>query len=105
MKRRTFHLTFIAVTTLSLGACGGSSGDQEKKQDQSEQDSTEEDTVSRIVSATCSDLRNAMTQAEAAQTLSYAMQLANSVGVSDTQLGSLLSAACIDAINRGNTLP
>jgi len=78
-----------------LSACGDSS---EKKDDGAS-------SISKIVDATCSDLRNATSSAEAAQTLSYSMQLAATVGVSNEQLGSLLSSACMDALNNANQLP
>jgi hypothetical protein len=84
-------LTFASVVILF--GCGSSKED------------SEEDQISKIVSATCSDLRSASTQTEAANTLSYSMQLAESIGVSNTQLGSLLSAACSDAINQARNLP
>ena len=78
-----------------LGACGDSS---EKKDDGAS-------SVSKIVDATCSDLRNATSSAEAAQTLSYSMQLAAAIGLSNEQLGSLLSVACMDALNNANQRP
>lgn len=90
--------TMILVGVLPvvfLGACGGSS---EKKDDGAS-------SISKIVDATCSDLRNATSSAEAAQTLSYSMQLATAIGVSNEQLGSLLSSACMDALNNANQLP
>ena len=88
-----------------LGSCGQSSEQQDPTDDTIEQEDSVDDTILKIVSATCSDLRNASTQADAAQTLSYSMQLAESIGVSNTQLGSLLSSACQDAINNANQLP
>jgi len=95
MKLNKKTVSFVVVSLLFLGACGGSS----------EQQDSGDDAITKIVSATCSDLGNASTSAEAAQTLSYSMQLAESVGVSNTQLGSLLSSACGDVINDARTLP
>jgi hypothetical protein len=65
----------------------------------------EESTISKIVTAACIDLSNATTDAEAAQALSGAMQLSESIGVSNTDLGTLLRAACSDAINNAQGLP
>jgi hypothetical protein len=88
-------LSFVGLSVLFLGACGGSSDQQDSG----------DDTMTKIVAAACSDLRDASTSAEAAQTLNYAAQLAESVGVSNTQLGSLLSSACGEAIDYARTLP
>jgi outer membrane lipopolysaccharide assembly protein LptE/RlpB len=86
--------TAVAITSvLFLAACGSGS------------DESGDDQISKIVSATCNDLRGASSQTEAANTLSYSMQLAESIGVSNTQLGSLLSAACLDTINQAQNLP
>ena len=95
----------IILVTLLFGACGQSSDEPSPSDETIEQQDSGEDTLLKIVDATCTDLRNATSQAEAAQTLSYAMQLAQSIGVTDTQLGSYLSAACRDAINDANQLP
>jgi len=95
VKLRQEILSIVAVSFLFLGACGGSS---EKKDSGG-------DTITKIVSATCSDLSNASTSAEATQTLNYAIQLAEVVGVSSTQLGSLLRSACSNTINYALTLP
>ena len=104
--KKTYIITvgLVLVTSL-LGACGQSSEEPSPSDETIEQQDSVEDTLLQIVQATCTDLSNATSQAEAAQTLSYAMQLAQSIGVSDTQLGSYLSAACQDAINDANTLP
>ena len=91
--RKSFTTVFAVASVLFLGACG--SGKEESGEDQ----------ITKIVSATCSDLRGASSQTEAANTLSYSMQLAEAIGVSNTQLGSLLSAACQDAINQAQYLP
>lgn len=91
--RKKFTSAIAITSVLFLGACG--SGGDESGDDQ----------ISKIVSATCTDLSNATTDAEAANTLSYAIQLAESIGVSSTQLGSLLSAACLDTINQARNLP
>ena len=61
--------------------------------------------ISKIVAATCIDLSNATTDAEAAQTLSSAMQLSESIGVSNTQLGTLIQSACADALSYAAQLP
>jgi hypothetical protein len=91
--RKKFTSAVAITSVLFLGACG--SGNEDSGDDQ----------ISKIVSATCSDLRGASSQTEAANTLSYSMQLAEAIGVSNTQLGSLLSAACQDAINQAQYLP
>ena len=49
----------------------------------------EESTISKIVTAACIDLSNATTDAEAAQALSGAMQLSESIGVSNIAPSSL----------------
>jgi len=97
-------VSVIVAGSLQL-ACGQSAEEPEPSDETIEQEDSVEDTLLKIVQATCTDLRNASSQAEAAQTLSYAMQLAESIGVSNTQLGSYLSAACYDAINDANQLP
>ena len=104
--KKTYKVTvgLVLVTSL-LGACGQSSEEPSPSDETIEQQDSVEDTLLQIVEATCSDLRYATSQAEAAKTLSYAMQLAESIGVTNTQLGSYLSAACQDAINDANQLP
>lgn len=94
----------IVIGSLQL-ACGQSAEEPEPSDETTEQEDSVEDTLLKIVEATCNDLRSASSQAEAAQTLSYAMQLAESIGVTNTQLGSYLSLACQDAINNANQLP
>ncbi len=103
---KTYRIVFLTSVFLSLlGACGQSSEEPSPSNETIEQQDSVEDTLLNIVEATCTDLRNASSQADAAQTLSYAMQLAESIGVSNTQLGSFLSAACQDALNYANQLP
>lgn len=91
---KIFKASIISVISIAiLSGCG------------SEKEESGDDQISKIVAATCSDLRSATSQSEAANTLSYSMQLAQSIGVSNTQLGSLLSAECSDAINQAQNLP
>ena len=105
MKRSQVISASIVFLCSLLGACGGSTeGPKPSDKTIGQQDSVE-DTLLQIVEATCSDLRNASSQAEAAQTLSYAIQLAESIGVTSIQLGSFLSSACQDALNDANQLP
>jgi|688.fasta_scaffold283999_2 hypothetical protein len=99
MRNMIKKLTIASVTALLIGACGSG---QKEQQDQEE---TSSDWISQIVSAACSDLNSATSQAQASRTLIKAMDLAASVGVSKTQLGSLLGAECQSAIQRGNDLP
>lgn len=103
-RSKIISLIIIFATSL-LGACGQSPEVPSPSDETIEQQDSVEDTLLKIVEATCSDLRNATSQAQAAQTLSNAMQLAQSIGVTDTQLGSYLSASCQDAINDANQLP
>ena len=105
MKPYRIILATSVLLSFFLASCGQSSEQPEPTDDTIEQQSSVDDTLQKIVSATCSDLRNASSQADAAQTLSYSMQLADSIGVSNTQLGSLLSSACQDALNYANQLP
>jgi ABC-type phosphate/phosphonate transport system substrate-binding protein len=95
----TKTLTVAMATVLLVGACGSG------QKDQKEQEEPSSDWISQIVSAACSDLNSATSQAQASRTLLKAMDLAESVGVSNTQLGSLLSAECRSAVQRGNDLP
>ena len=99
MKPSRIILATSVLLSFFLASCGQSSEQPEPTDDTIEQQSSVDDTLQKIVSATCSDLRNASSQDDAAQTLSYSMQLAN------TQLGSLLSSACQDALNYANQLP
>lgn len=99
----TFSLV-VLLSSLQL-ACGQSSEEPSPSDETIEQEESVEDTLLKIVNATCIDLRNASSQAEAAQTLSYAMQLAETIGVTSSQLGSYLSSVCQDAINNANLLP
>lgn len=99
--------TFALVVLLSSFqmACGQSTEEPSPSDETIEQQDSVEDTLLKIVNATCNDLRNASSQAEAARTLDYAMQLADSIGVTNTQLGSYLQATCRDALNNANLLP
>lgn len=89
------RVLFVGALVI-VASCGGSSPSE---------DNNEESTISKIVTATCIDLSNATTDAEAAQALSSAMQLSESIGVSNTDLGALLQAACSDAIYNAQGLP
>ena len=95
MKFAKVASSIAIIPVLLLSACGNSA---EKKD-------SGDVSISDIVNATCNDLRNATTSAGAAQTLSYSMQLAEAIGVSNTQLGSLLTSTCYDALNSANQLP
>jgi hypothetical protein len=88
------RVLFVGALVI-VASCGGSSPSEDN----------EESTISKIVTATCIDLSNATTDAEAAQALSSAMQLSESIGVSNTDLGALLQAACSDAIYNAQGLP
>lgn len=104
--KKTYKVTVgLVLVTYLLGACGQSSEKPSPSDETVEQQDSVEDTLLQIVEATCTDLSYATSQAEAAQALSYAMQLAQSIGVTDTQLGSYLSSACQDAINDAGQLP
>ena len=105
MKPSRIILTTLVLLSFLLGSCGQSSEQPSPTDDTIEQQGSVDETILKIVSATCADLRNASSQADAAQTLSYSMQLADSIGVSNTQLGSLLSSACQDVLNYANQLP
>lgn len=105
MKRSQVFCASIVLLCLLLGACGGSTEGPKPSDNTIGQEDSAEDALLKIVGATCSDLRNASSQAEAAQTLSYAIQLAESIGVTSEQLGSFLSSACQDALNDANQLP
>jgi hypothetical protein len=88
------RLLFIGALVI-VTSCGESSPSPD----------SDESTISKIVTATCIDLSNATTDYEAAQALSGAIQLSESIGVSNTDLGILLRAACSDAINNAQGLP
>lgn len=105
MKPSRTILATSVLLSFFIASCGQSSEQPKPSDDTIEQQSSVDETILKIVSATCSDLRNASSQSDAAQTLSYSMQLAESVGVSNTQLGSFLSSACQDALNYANQLP
>lgn len=93
-NQKNIVATIISLSSVLLVACGDNKDGGNSKSD-----------IDKIVEATCSDLRSATSQSEAAQTLSYSMQLAESVGVTNTQLGSLLQSACADAISNAQNLP
>lgn len=112
MKDRTVSRFFLLLLLSVATACGGGAEPTEnpERQDQETEDPagvepSGQSDIERIVAATCNDLQFATSQADAARTLSYAMQLAEAVGVSNTQLGSLLQANCGSLIAAAQSLP
>jgi len=105
MKKLLVMSVLVLLAGSVPSACGQTSDEPTPTTETVAEQDSDEETLRKIVVATCTDLRNASTQADAARTLSYAMQLAESIGVSNTQLGSYLSANCQDAINNANMLP
>lgn len=112
MKNRTVLSALLSPLLVLAVACGGGAEPNEDpdKQDQETEtpagdEPSGQSDIERIVAATCNDLQNAYTQSDAARTLSYAMQLAEAVGVSNTQLGSLLQAECGSLLAAAQSLP
>lgn len=105
MKKLSITFSLVVLLGSFQMACGQSTEEPSPSDETIEQQDSVEDTLLKIVKATCNDLRNASSQAEAARTLDYAMQLADSIGVTNTQLGSYLQATCRDALNNANQLP
>jgi hypothetical protein len=111
MNHRTVSGISLSLLLVVAAACGGAqpvkspeNQNQEIEEPAGDEPSGQSD-VARIVDATCNDLLYATTQADAARTLSYAMQLAEAVGLSNAQLGSLLQAECGSLISAAQLLP